>query len=147
MPIQPSWLKYQNFDKYLTKPDFYVNSCFYRVSHPILADTVRRPDKMATNTTMPKGKYIESLTFSTLNCIYANYGKLGKPSLQSALFFEIGELTDSNLFVIYYIITTIHSVKHHNWHVKCTFKQFWILKAMTHHWWIFPGLLWAHCPI
>ena len=32
MPIQPSWLKYQNFDKYSTKPDFYVNSRFYRVS-------------------------------------------------------------------------------------------------------------------
>src|SRR3984957_21151835 len=43
---------------------------------------VRRPDKTATDTTMPKGKYTESLTFSTPNCIYANYGKLGKPSLQ-----------------------------------------------------------------
>ena len=38
---------------------------------------------MATSTTTPKGKYTESLTFSTPNCIYANYGKLGKPSLQS----------------------------------------------------------------
>jgi len=36
---------------------------------------------MAASTTMPKGKYTESLTFSTLNCIYANYGKLGKQSL------------------------------------------------------------------
>ena len=36
---------------------------------------------MATSTTMPKGKYTESLTFSTPNGIYANYGKLGKPSL------------------------------------------------------------------
>ena len=42
---------------------------------------VRRPDKTATDTTTPKGKYTESLTFSTPNCIYANYGKLGKPSL------------------------------------------------------------------
>jgi hypothetical protein len=46
---------------------------------------VRRPDKTATSTTMPKGKYTESLTFSTPNCIYANYGKLGKPSLQMVL--------------------------------------------------------------
>jgi len=38
---------------------------------------VRRPDKMATSTTTPKGKYTESLTFSIQNCIYANYGKLG----------------------------------------------------------------------
>ena len=30
---------------------------------------------------MLKGKYTESLTFSTPNCIYADYGKLGKPSL------------------------------------------------------------------
>ena len=36
---------------------------------------------MATDTTIPKGKYTESLTFSTLNCIYADYGKLGKLSL------------------------------------------------------------------
>ena len=36
---------------------------------------------MATDTTTLKGKYTESLTFSTLNCIYADYGKLGKPSL------------------------------------------------------------------
>src|SRR5882724_7876045 len=43
---------------------------------------VRRPDKTATSTTTPKGKYTESLTFSTPNCIYADYGKLGKPSLQ-----------------------------------------------------------------
>ena len=28
---------------------------------------VRRPDKMATSTTTPKGKYTESLTFSTPN--------------------------------------------------------------------------------
>ena len=40
---------------------------------------------MATDTTMPKGKYTESLTFSTPNCIYADYGKLGKPSLQHVL--------------------------------------------------------------
>ena len=40
--------------------------------------SVRRPDKTATDTTTPKGKYTESLTFSTPNCIYANYGKLGK---------------------------------------------------------------------
>ena len=39
------------------------------------------PDKMAASTTMPKGKYTESLTFGSPNCIYANYGKLGKPSL------------------------------------------------------------------
>src|ERR1700677_1196550 len=44
---------------------------------------VRGPDKTATSTTMPKGKYAESLTFSTPNGIYANYGKLGKPSLQT----------------------------------------------------------------
>ena len=37
---------------------------------------------MATDTTTLKGKYTESLTFSTPNCIYADYGKLGKPSLQ-----------------------------------------------------------------
>src|ERR1700729_1373473 len=43
---------------------------------------VRRPDKTAASTATPKGKYTESLTFSTPNCIYANYGKLGKPSLQ-----------------------------------------------------------------
>ena len=36
---------------------------------------------MATDTTTLKGKYTESLTFSTPNCIYADYGKLGKPSL------------------------------------------------------------------
>ena len=48
----------------------------------IISTYVRRPDKMATSTTTPKGKYTESLTFSTSNCIYANYGKLGKPSLQ-----------------------------------------------------------------
>jgi len=42
---------------------------------------VRGPDKTAASTTMPKGKYTENLTFSTPNCIYANYGKLGKPSL------------------------------------------------------------------
>jgi hypothetical protein len=42
---------------------------------------VRRPDKTATSTTKPKGKYTKSLTFSTPNCICANYGKLGKPSL------------------------------------------------------------------
>jgi len=47
--------------------------------------SVRRPDKTATSTATPKGKYTESLTFSTPNCIYANYGKLGKPSLQLAL--------------------------------------------------------------
>ena len=40
---------------------------------------------MATDTTMLQGKYTESLTFSTPNCIYADYGKLGKPSLQSAV--------------------------------------------------------------
>jgi len=38
---------------------------------------------MAAGTTMPKGKYTASLTFSTPNCIYANYGKLGKPSLHA----------------------------------------------------------------
>ena len=43
---------------------------------------VRGSDKMATDTTTLKGKYTESLTFSTPNCIYADYGKLGKPSLQ-----------------------------------------------------------------
>src|ERR1700683_1458342 len=42
---------------------------------------VRGPDKMATSTTTPKGKCTESLTFSTPNCICADYGKLGKPSL------------------------------------------------------------------
>ena len=42
---------------------------------------VRGPDKTAASTTMPKDKYTESLTFSTLNCIYVNYGKLGKLSL------------------------------------------------------------------
>ena len=49
---------------------------------------VRGPDKTAASTTTPKGKYTESLTFSTPNCIYANYGKLGKPSLHvpSSLF-------------------------------------------------------------
>ena len=46
---------------------------------------VRGPDKMAASTTTPKGKYTESLTFSTPNCIYANYGKLGKPSLHPLL--------------------------------------------------------------
>ena len=30
---------------------------------------VRRPDKTATDTTTPKGRYTESLTFSTPNCI------------------------------------------------------------------------------
>ena len=40
---------------------------------------------MATDTTTLKGKYTESLTFSTLNCIYADYGKLDKPSLQEPL--------------------------------------------------------------
>ena len=38
---------------------------------------------MATDTTTLKGKYTESLTLSTPNCIYADYGKLGKPSLQA----------------------------------------------------------------
>ena len=61
-----------------------------RVNHPTRSNAfcslntllcVRGPDKMAASTTMPKGKYTESLTFSTLNCIYANYGKLGKPRL------------------------------------------------------------------
>jgi hypothetical protein len=42
---------------------------------------------MATSTTTPKGKYTESLTFSTPNCIYANYVKLGKSSLQVQLNF------------------------------------------------------------
>ena len=37
---------------------------------------------MATDTITPKGKYTESLTFSTPDCIYADYGKLGKSSLQ-----------------------------------------------------------------
>ena len=36
---------------------------------------------MATNTTVPKDKYTESLTFSPQNCIYADDGKLGKPNL------------------------------------------------------------------
>ena len=43
---------------------------------------VRGSDKTATDTTTLKGKYTASLTFSTPNCIYADYGKLGKPSLQ-----------------------------------------------------------------
>ena len=41
-------------------------------------------DKTATDTTTLKGKYTESLTFSTPNYIYADYGKLGKPSLHYA---------------------------------------------------------------
>ena len=36
---------------------------------------------MAASTTTPKGKYTESQTFSTPNCIYANYGKLSNPGL------------------------------------------------------------------
>jgi hypothetical protein len=36
---------------------------------------------MATSTTTLKGKYTESLTFSTPNSTHANYEKLGKPSL------------------------------------------------------------------
>src|ERR1700677_3521524 len=44
--------------------------------------TTMAPDKTAASTTMPKGKYTESLTFSTPNGIYANYGKLGMPSSQ-----------------------------------------------------------------
>ena len=46
---------------------------------------VRGSDKTATDTTTLKGKYTESLTFSTPNCIYADYGKLGKPSLHLAV--------------------------------------------------------------
>jgi len=34
--------------------------------------------QFAMSSTKPKGKYTESLTFSTPNCIYVNYGKLGK---------------------------------------------------------------------
>ena len=45
--------------------------------------TVSGSDKTATDTTTLKGKYTESLTFSTPNCIYADYGKFGKPSLQA----------------------------------------------------------------
>ena len=44
---------------------------------------------MAASTTTPKGKYTESLTFSTLNCIYANYGKLAKPRLQAVKILRI----------------------------------------------------------
>ena len=51
--------------------------------------SVRGPDKTATSTTTPKGKYTESLTFSTPNCIYANYGKLGKPCLQAVKILRI----------------------------------------------------------
>ena len=50
--------------------------------------SVRRPDKTATDTTTPKGKYTENLTFSTPNCIYADYGKLGKPSLHNVMKLE-----------------------------------------------------------
>ena len=46
-----------------------------------LLPPVRRPDRTAADTTTPKGKYTESLAFNTPNCIYADYGKLGKPSL------------------------------------------------------------------
>ena len=42
-----------------------------------LSVCVRRPDKMTADTTTLRGKYIESLTFSTPNCIYTDYGKLG----------------------------------------------------------------------
>ena len=56
----------------------YTSLKFCIISHV----NVRGPDKTATSTTMPKGKYTESLTFSNPNCIYANYEKLGKPSLQ-----------------------------------------------------------------
>ena len=60
-------------DKWYCKP--------YESRIEIMYQSVRRSDKTATDTTTPKGKYTESLTFSTPNCIYANYGKLGKPSL------------------------------------------------------------------
>ena len=43
---------------------------------------------MATDTTTLKGKYTESLIFSTPNCIYADYGKLGKPSLHPHTFWN-----------------------------------------------------------
>ena len=42
--------------------------------------------KSAASTTTLKGKYTESLTFSTAKCIYANYGKLGKPSLHTTMY-------------------------------------------------------------
>ena len=46
---------------------------------------VRGSDKTGTDTTTLKGKYTESLTFSTPNCIYADYGKLGKPTLHRTI--------------------------------------------------------------
>ena len=46
---------------------------------------VRGSDKTATDTTILKGKYTDSLTSSTPNCIYADYGKLGRPSLHFSL--------------------------------------------------------------
>ena len=55
-----------------------------RLSPPLLQccqQCVRGSDETATDTTTLKGKYTESLTFGTPNCIYGNYGKLGKPSL------------------------------------------------------------------
>ena len=64
-----------------------------------LLESVRRPDKMATDTTMPKGKYTESQTFS-LHCIYADYGELGKPSLHHP---ELRELTK----ILSYIVSTL----------------------------------------
>jgi hypothetical protein len=81
-------------------------------------------------------------TLQILNLAIALHGMY-----ESALLFEIGELTGSNLFAIYCTITAIYSVKHHNWLVKWTFKQIWILKTITQHQQIFPGLLWAHWPI
>ena len=45
---------------------------------------------MATDTTTPKGKYTESLTFSTPNCIYADCGKLDKPSLYGGVCGQAG---------------------------------------------------------
>jgi hypothetical protein len=53
---------------------------------------------MAASTTMPKGKYTESLTFSTPNCIYANYGKLGKPSLHHMDYYPFSECTFEGLW-------------------------------------------------
>jgi hypothetical protein len=43
--------------------------------------TVRLTRQIGHKYSYAKGKYTESLTFSTPNCIYADYGKLGKPSL------------------------------------------------------------------
>ena len=44
-------------------------------------DNWKKTRQMATNTTVQKVKYTKSMTFCTLNCIYANYGKFYKPNL------------------------------------------------------------------